>query len=339
MKKRSNFSQQIISSSTLEFTRESRRIPGNTHYSLFDFLHGYIYARWPYLYIGIGVGEHPLVRRFGPLFIRVKQWFQRSGSPRHEGSSLSEPESDVLAHKPGTHSDVTFADTYHGKVVPLEAATQLVMVNEPVQILDLERIIPYQKARDIILKSPDHIVALVCPCRLARPNPCLPLDVCLIVGEPFASFVLEHHPQRSRQISQKQAVKILEEEDARGHVHHAFFKDAMLGRFYAICNCCACCCGAMQAQRNGTPMLASSGYLATVDESLCIGCQVCRETCQFSALKLKGNVMGVLEDRCMGCGVCTSRCEQDAITLIPEPRKGEPLKIFELIEQASGQKI
>jgi hypothetical protein len=26
-----------------------------------------------------------------------------------------------------------------------------------------------------------------------------------------------------------------------------YYKDAMLGRFYAICNCCACCCGAMQA--------------------------------------------------------------------------------------------
>jgi hypothetical protein len=25
------------------------------------------------------------------------------------------------------------------------------------------------------------------------------------------------------------------------------YKDAMLGRFYAICNCCSCCCGAMEA--------------------------------------------------------------------------------------------
>jgi tRNA (Thr-GGU) A37 N-methylase len=27
------------------------------------------------------------------------------------------------------------------------------------------------------------------------------------------------------------------------------YKDAMLGRFYAICNCCSCCCGAMQAHQ------------------------------------------------------------------------------------------
>lgn len=229
----------------------------------------------------------------------------------------------------------TFADTYHGKVVPLSAARQLVMVNEPVRLLDLEPIIPYQKARDIVLQHPDHIVALDCPCRSARPDPCLPLDVCLIVGEPFAGFVLEHHPQRSRHISQEEAVEILRLEDERGHVHHAFFKDAMLGRFYAICNCCACCCGAMQAQRNGTPMLASSGYLAQVDKTLCIGCQTCREFCQFGALKLEGNEMGVFEDRCMGCGICVSKCDQQAITLVRSPDKGEPLEIFQLMENAA----
>ena len=68
----------------------------------------------------------------------------------------------------------------------------------------------------------------------------------------------------------EEAVAILQAEQERGHVHHAFFKDAMLQRFYAICNYCSCCCGAMQAQRNGTPMLASSGYVSRVDEDACI---------------------------------------------------------------------
>ncbi|HEU68467.1 MAG TPA: hypothetical protein ENN53_04535 [Candidatus Acetothermia bacterium] len=30
---------------------------------------------------------------------------------------------------------------------------------------------------------------LECPCRAARESPCLPLDVCLVIGEPFASCV------------------------------------------------------------------------------------------------------------------------------------------------------
>ena len=54
-----------------------------------------------------------------------------------------------------------------------------------------------------------------------------------------------------------------------------FSKQAMLGRFYAICNCCACCCGAISAHRHGTPMLISSGYVASVDESACVACGTC----------------------------------------------------------------
>ena len=179
-----------------------------------------------------------------------------------------------------------FADTYHGKVIPLQTARELVSVKENVCVGDLEKVIPYQLARTIVLDHPDHIVALDCPCRVARENPCLPLDVCLIVGEPFASFTLEHHPSRSRAITSAEAVEILEAEDKRGHVHHAFFKEAVLERFYAICNCCSCCCGAMQAHRNGTPMLASSGYTARVDEDVCIGCGDCNTYCQFGALSI-----------------------------------------------------
>ena len=93
--------------------------------------------------------------------------------------------------KPG---QITLSDTYHGKVIPLQTARELVSVKENVCVGDLEKVIPYQLARAIVLDHPDHIVALDCPCRVARENPCLPLDVCLIVGEPFASFTLEHHP-------------------------------------------------------------------------------------------------------------------------------------------------
>ena len=98
---------------------------------------------------------------------------------------------------------------------------------EPIELKNLEQIIPFQTARDIILQHPDHIAFIDCPCRVSRPNPCLPLDVCLIVGEPFASLVVEHHPDRSRWITSEEAREILEAEHARGHVHHAYFKDRM----------------------------------------------------------------------------------------------------------------
>jgi ferredoxin len=293
--------------STVEFAREARRTPG---YSLFDWVHGYVYGRWPYLYIGVATGEHPLARALGPLV----RWLARLFPPgAADGSERA-----------------TFADTYHGKVVPLDAAEQLVTVDEEIRLTDLEQVIPYARARDIILQHPDHIAVLECPCRAARPEPCQPLDVCLVVGEPFASFVVEHHPRRSRWITPEEAVDILRAEQQRGHVHHAFFKDAMLGRFYAICNCCACCCGAMHAHRHGTPMLASSGYVSLVDAERCVGCGACADLCQFSALSIEDGTAVLDAAACMGCGVCVSQCAYEAISLMRDPARGEPLEISEL---------
>jgi len=301
--------ERRFSPSTRAFLQEARRTSG---YSLFDLLHGYVYWRWLYLYIGVATGEHPLARLFGPL-------------GRLLGRLL-----------PSRTPDSTIADTYHGKVVPLEAATQLVTVGEEVRLTDLEQVVPYDRARDIILKNPDHIVVLECACRAARSNPCHPLDVCLVIGEPFASLIVESHPHRARWITPEEAVEILRAEDERGHAHHAFFKDAMLDRFYAICNCCSCCCGAMQAHQHGTPMLASSGYVSRVDADLCVGCGLCADACPFGALSVDGGTAVVDGDACMGCGVCVSHCAQGALSLLRDPARGVPLEIRQLVSQGAA---
>jgi len=305
--------RSLIQPSTKDFFIEGKRARG---YFLFDFLHGYVYARWPYFYISVGTGNHPLSKLLAPLTNLLGKWITSGNG------------------KDGAVGQVLFEDTYHGKVVPLEAAKQLVMVNEDIDLGDLEKVIPYTRARDIILKNPDHIVVLDCPCRASRKNPCLPLDVCLIIGEPFASFVREHHPARSRWITSQEAQEILRAEDERGHVHHAFFKDAMLGRFYAICNCCSCCCGAMQAQQHGTFMLASSGFVARVDDEKCRACGDCAQACQFGAISVNGHAVVDLE-KCMGCGVCAGNCPQGAVELLRMESKGEPLEIRELINTAA----
>ncbi len=297
---------RFIKPSTLAFLREARNTP---NYSCLDLLHGYVYARWPYLYIGIGTGEHPASKWFALL----AGMFNRFTTRRKKNERAD--------------ARIGFADTYHGKAVPLHAAEQLVHIHDELTIPDLEQVIPYKRARSIIINNPHHIVVLDCPCRLSRHEPCLPLDVCLIVGDPFASFVREHHPDRSRWVTRDEAVAILRAEDERGHVHHAFFKDAMLDRFYAICNCCSCCCGAMQAQRNGTPMLASSGYVSQVDKDLCIACGDCNPYCQFDALQLEDGMNHVIYEKCMGCGVCTGKCEQGALSLVRDEAKGFPLEI------------
>jgi ferredoxin len=309
-----------VKPSTKVFFQEAHKTPG---FSFLDGLHGYIYARFLYTYIGIGTGQHwvnKIITPVASIISRIQSLFQKHHQEHSSG-------------KPG----ITVADTYHGKVLPLAAIKQLVSVQQDIRLENLENIIPYQIAKDIILNHPDHLAVLNCPCRSNRENPCLPLDVCMVVGEPFTSFILEHHPKKSRSITMMEALQILEEEDARGHVHHAFFKDAMFGRFYAICNCCSCCCGAIQAHEHGTPMLASSGYVAVVDHDLCIGCGTCNDYCQFHALSLAQGANYVNYDRCMGCGVCTSKCAMQAISLKIDPVKGIPLEINKLMEEVKYQ--
>ncbi len=94
---------RIIAPSTRNFFKQGRLIPG---YRLRDWLHGYIYSRWVYLYIAIGIGEHPLARRFTPWVKRAAKWFNSEKTSKNENR-------------------LTWADTYHGKVIPLETAHQL----------------------------------------------------------------------------------------------------------------------------------------------------------------------------------------------------------------------
>jgi len=307
-------SNPFICPSTRKFLQESRATP---KHSLGDFIHGYIYGRWIYFYISVAKGRHPLTRMLKPVFHFVTSVFP-------------EPKIDTHNSTAGNKSKITFADGYHAKVMPLDKASKLITVDKPLNMPDLEQVIPYKRARDIILENPNHIAVLKCPCRAAHEKPCQPEDVCLVIGEPFTSFIVEHHPNKARRINQQEAVEIMEAEEERGHVHHAFFKDAMLDRFYAICNCCSCCCGAINTHRNGTPMLASSGYISEVDHDLCIGCETCTEFCQFDAIRMVNGQANIDFEKCMGCGVCASKCEQEAIQLRLEPAKGEPLDICAL---------
>ncbi len=279
--------------------RESRESLALPRMSLYRRAHGYAYLRWPYGYIGSAIGEKPSLKWRRLLFA---PFLWRALFPERWGRE------------------------YHGKVVPTSEASRLVSVKEDVTITAPEQVIPHPTARDIVLRHPDRIVALDCPCRLSRENPCYPLDVCLIIGEPFVSFVLKHHADHAHAITSDEALEILAQEAERGHVHHAFFKEALWGRFYAICNCCSCCCGAISAQRHGTPMLISSGFVAAHDPDLCIACGICAELCAFGAIDLARDPV-VDSALCMGCGVCASHCEAGAMTLQRDLTKAEPLSL------------
>ncbi len=88
----------------------------------------------------------------------------------------------------------------------------------------------------------------------------------------------------------------------------------------------------LMAQRNGTPMLASSGFVCRLDEQECVNCGECVPLCQFSAIDLERDNR-IDEQACMGCGVCVNHCPHEALSLVRDPARGEPLEIHRLMEE------
>ena len=129
-------------------------------------------------------------------------------------------------------------------------------------------------------------------------------------------FILEHKTEGARRISQDEALDILKAEDDRGHIHTAWFKDAMGSRYYCMCNCCKCCCGTFQMYYKGAaPLHNLSSFMAYVAADACSGCGLCGEICPMEAVTITDGIAAVMENRCIGCGVCASRCPQGSIQM------------------------
>ncbi len=257
-------------------------------------LHGYIYGRWTPRYIKALFGM-------------------------------------TAAKQAASKGEHWLAQHYHGKVLTHEQARCIVNLDQPIKRRNLDRIVPYPVARDLILQAPPDIVVYECVCRNARPTHCEPTQVCMVVGRPFTDFVLEHQPEKARRLTREEALQLLEAEHLRGHVHSAWFKDAMMNRFYAICNCCKCCCGGIREMERGVPMVTSSGYVAELDAAACSQCGDCVDACPFRAMKkTDGEVIHDWE-RCLGCGVCEVKCPTGAITMVRDERKGVPLDVRMLV--------
>lgn len=256
-------------------------------------LHGYVYGRWTNQYIKALFSLFPYTRS-----------------------------------RPGARTGRWLANHYHGKVLTREQAEAIVRSPKDIPLRDLEQIIPYPTARNLVLKGPPDVAVYECGCRHARAKPCQPTRVCMVIGQPFVDFILEHNPQSSRRLTQAEALELLREEHERGHLHSAWFKDAMLNRFYAICNCCKCCCGGVEAMaKYGIPMLASSGYVAEVNQELCNLCGACVDACPFDALSTDNTHLVRSWEKCMGCGVCVEKCPLQAMSLARDEKKGIPLDV------------
>lgn len=196
-----------------------------------------------------------------------------------------------------------------------------VFVNEPVLSADNAlHILDYERATHIIHQAGSIGLGL-CYCRHKATHlgtACdAPWDVCLSFGNVAESLSRHGHV---RLVSQPEAMDVL----ARSYEHNLVQIGENVRQSPAfLCNCCGCCCEALQAVRRFGSLLpmATTNYLSKIEAGKCAGCGKCVKICPVQAISMKsamdgkGSVAAVDEAVCLGCGVCLRNCPKKAITL------------------------
>lgn len=196
-------------------------------------------------------------------------------------------------------------------------------VNAPVNVS--RPIAPYEDVRDLIM-SQERIAVTDCFCakqqRLLETGCTRPIEVCLLLGF-YADYYIDL--KMGRQISQQEALDILEMAEEAGLVHQ--FADSLDPG--AICNCCPDCCGELRMLKliPNAADFAISNHFCQVDTDLCNGCETCVDRCPMEAISITPDEVAAINlDRCIGCGLCVKSCPTAALTLVskPEEARSEP---------------
>ncbi len=190
------------------------------------------------------------------------------------------------------------------RVIPAQAAVKS------------EWILPYDDVRAILLSSKTFRVR-DCICRVQQDyigRQCdFPAKVCL----SFSSVEL---PSTPLDISQKEALNILDETEEIGLVHTV---SNITKGFGYVCNCCGCCCGILRGINDWgiENSVAHANYYAVIDPDECRGCGTCIERCQVHAISEQDGVAVVDRKQCIGCGLCVTGCPNHVAELQLKPKE------------------
>lgn len=184
-------------------------------------------------------------------------------------------------------------------------------------------VLDYERASHTI-ETAKNIGVSTCYCRHKKHHTggaCdAPLDICMTFSETAESLSKYGY---ARKIDKVEGMELLAE--AREYNLVQFGENTQHNVSF-ICNCCGCCCEALQAARKFSFLnpVHTSNFLPSINELTCSGCSKCVEVCPVEAMSLvsandakkpKRKIAKIDVDRCLGCGVCVNVCRNSAILL------------------------
>lgn len=214
-------------------------------------------------------------------------------------------------------------------------------------------VLDYDRASHVIVRA-RHIGISICYCRHKMEHlekDCdAPKDICMTFGNVASSLIRHGH---ARRVDAAECSALLNEAHAHNLVQ---FGENVQQNVSFICNCCGCCCDALQAiKKFGLLQPIHSNFIAKVDPEHCVACGACVQVCPVDALSippapLQGIHSGndttpgtdnrqqpetapervhsgrppvdcvVVDDTmCLGCGVCIRNCPAKAIQMENRP--------------------
>ncbi|MCJ8502066.1 4Fe-4S dicluster domain-containing protein [Desulfatitalea alkaliphila] len=230
---------------------------------------------------------------------------------------------ELLYHYINVEHDFAAALFARGEIQLGRIFTKEALLDDPLQLTVLD----FERASHVI-RTAGAIALGICYCRHKMGHlgtACdAPLELCLTFNHA-AAFLIRHG--HARPIESVEALDVLQ----RANAHHLVqFGENVRREVNFICNCCKCCCEAMQAARRFALMhpVHAAPFVPRVAPDLCSGCGLCATHCPVEAIApaapapdqpVRAGTARVDVQRCLGCGVCAGVCPNGAITMVEGP--------------------
>jgi len=190
-------------------------------------------------------------------------------------------------------------------------------------------VLDYERATEVA-KTARAIGVGTCYCRHKKQHlgtACdAPMDICLTFNS-VASSLTRHGVART--IDAAECLDLLQQARDRRLVH---FGENARHRVSFICNCCGCCCEALNAARRFGFLhpVHTSNFVVELKDATCNGCSKCVDACPVEALSLvsandprmkRRKVARLTEEACLGCGACIGTCPRGLLKLRPRAER------------------